>query len=420
MNILLPFFDDSTLFIAKKFYDSLDNINCNIIFSFLCDKDTTISDRQLSNIDDSYVMYKMKLTEFYDAQFLSMFDLVVYSRVPGGSFKIDKIKNKDIYFKNARPYFLSLISGIDFTPEKGIQHRIDADGICIPDDFIREKYKDLLKELGDVFKFHPYFCIKKKVIDVEVRNIKNIYFFAQAIVPFSLNGRIDIISMLIDICYRYPDKNVFIKLRQLKNENQKHAHREMFSYVDIVKLYAHNHAIPENLSFCIDNMENVLKKADFCITCNSTAGIEALCAGIPTAFFLDYDKDNSDSFLKKESLDYFKDSNIIYSKNEILNLEIKKVDNLWYQKKMCSPCMLSDIFRAVESFHKRYVYKDKKDVVVLSYKNRFWIEIENKIMSLFIAKTKKMQKYMLRRPCFFMDSKYSVIKLYWKLIGSKL
>lgn len=245
MNILLHFYDDSTLFIALKIYNNFIHCkNCNIIFLHIYDKNK-LSERQLTILNESYVVLKVNLKCFYDAQLLSNFDLVIYSKLPCGIFDKNKLRNTDKYFVNMRPYFLSMISGIDFTPEKGIKNRCNADGICITNNNIRHKYKDIIGSRQNIYKYHPFFCIKK---DVKLpQQIKNIYFFAQSVIPNTLSERINIILIIIEISKKNPQKNIFIKLRHLKGENQSHTHKEIFSYEDILKICSKHDEIPTNL-----------------------------------------------------------------------------------------------------------------------------------------------------------------------------
>jgi len=215
MNILLPFFDDSTMFVAIKTYKLISDMkyynNINIFFvHILQDK---LSYRQLSIMEETYFVIECKLKEFYDAKFLSNFDAVLYSRLPKGIFSFKKIMNKEKYFISKRPYFISMVSGIDFTPHIGIKNRKNADCLCITDDEIVDKYRYLISERQDILKFHPFFCINKLIFkSMKKKDIQNIFFFAQDIIPEKLNARIYIIQILIELAQKYPDKNIFFKL----------------------------------------------------------------------------------------------------------------------------------------------------------------------------------------------------------------
>lgn len=418
MNILLPFFDDSTLFLAIKTYHALLSYgNYNIIFFYILKKEK-LTNRQLELLNDSYVVYKESINYFYDAKFLSNFDLVIFSKLPDGKFDKKRIINAHSYFINKRPYFLSMVTGIDFTPEIGIKNRYHADGLCIPDDSIVYKYQNILNKKQQIFKYHPYFCILKQDLKIS-QAIKNIYFFTQAIVPDTLSERINIVLMLCELAEKHKDKNIFIKLRHLKGENSKHTHQEIFSYEDIIKICAAYRSIPINLILCIKTMEECLHDADFCITCNSTAGIESLCAGIPTAFYLDFP---SDERIVKESKLYFQKSGLLYSKEEILNLVIKTPNIQWKKEKLCTIGDLENIFKSIQKFRDNYIfdvseyYKEEDNHVDINKCSHF-IKVEYFVVK--ICSPRKLKKFLSNRKKFFIDSHNVIVSLYWKIIGSK-
>ena len=74
----------------------------------------------------------------------------------------------------------------------------------------------------------------------------------------------------MQIAEKYSDKNIIIKLRHLQNENLNHAHMEDYPY----ELLSQDFNFPSNVSFSAESFNKVLSKADYCITCSSTAGIE--------------------------------------------------------------------------------------------------------------------------------------------------
>lgn len=425
MNILLPFFDDSTLFLAIKTYNKLISYeNNNIIFLDLSRKNE-LSERQLSILNNSHVVYKFSLDKFYDAKFLSNFDLVIYSRLPISSFNKRKLINANKYFTEKRPYFLSMVSGIDITPELGIRHRYDADGLSYSDEIINEKYKEIIGVHQKIHKFHPFFCINKEITIPQ--QITTIYFFSQAVLPDTLSERINIIKMLITMCKKYPDKNIFIKLRHLKEENKNHIHKEIFSYEDILKICSQHEKIPNNLKLCTKNMAECLQDADYCITCSSTAGIESLCEGIPTAFYLEFPFNKSQKEFVENLKLYYNESGLLYTKNEIIDLVIKKPNPKWIAEKLCNNDDINEIFETVKSFTENYIYTPSEYCTSLSpkkEKNNFNIKQVSKLVAIefFLIKLfdpYKLNKFKQNRTKFFIDSKKRIINLYWEFIGSK-
>ena len=91
---------------------------------------------------------------------------------------------------------------------------------------------------------------------------------------------------------------------------------------------ADNRNLPSNISFSAEPLEQVYKKADYCITCSSTAGIETAFNDIPTVFYLDY-PDSSKEPMTEASIKNFKESGLISTYSEILDLKSNKLNEQW-------------------------------------------------------------------------------------------
>jgi len=178
-------------------------------------------------------------------------------------------------------------------------------------------------------------------------DIKKILFLAQTNVPETLDGRMDIINILFEICRKYPDKYVYLKVRNRTKHQLNFKHHELFHYNDLVNIFKRHNEIPSNFLICDTELNKLFDEVDFCITCNSTAGIESICHGIQTAFYLDYDF-QKDTFLKDESLKYFDKSNLIYSKYEVINLDKREINEEWLLNNTCEANELSIIFSKVK------------------------------------------------------------------------
>lgn len=320
MRVLLPFFDDSSLFTAKAFHKILIRHGIIALLAQIKIKNK-LSERQLSQIEH-YI--EIDIETFYSGEFLSNFDFVIYSKIGKGIFDPQKITG----IWKSRPCFIATFPGIYLTPEKGIYNRRYADVILFTDSLAYERGKQYFTENNDNYIFHPFFCYK----DSYSRNPhdkKNIYFFAQAMIPNTLQGRLDVLRLLKDMALLYPEDNIFLKLRNLSTENAMHAHKEMFSYEYLYNIMKEYDKLPRNLSLTTDQMDIVLSKADYCITCCSTAGIESLSYKIPTSFFTGFDSCENDPWMASFEK-YLAEFDIFYKKEDILKKSFP--DNFLYNK----------------------------------------------------------------------------------------
>ncbi|MEL7035976.1 MAG: tetratricopeptide repeat protein [Cyanobacteria bacterium J06592_8] len=229
-----------------------------------------------------------------------------------------------------RPCIIAFYPGVDFFPTLGISNRIFADIICFNNQHDFDIYNKILPatliQRKRAFIYNPKFTVYShdNTVINNNNNIKNVYFFAQSIVPLYYNQRLDVLKVLNNCAISNPNINLKIKLRHLPNENRTHSHSEQFPYVELAKSIE----MASNVSFSTETMDEVFENADFCITCSSTAGIETAIRGIPTLFYLDFLEADTDP-ITKSALRIFQNSSLLCTKHDIINLSLKSANATW-------------------------------------------------------------------------------------------
>ncbi|GAA2507575.1 hypothetical protein GCM10010406_50220 [Streptomyces thermolineatus] len=109
-------------------------------------------------------------------------------------------------------------------------------------------------------------------------------FAAQPSVPESRADREYLLRRLVRHAERHPDREVLLKLRSRPGEHTTHIEEHPYQ-----KLAARlGGARPGNLRLVYGNMGEVLDRTDLCVTVSSTAALESMHRGIPTAVLTDF------------------------------------------------------------------------------------------------------------------------------------
>ncbi|MCE1173911.1 MAG: hypothetical protein LWW77_04790 [Propionibacteriales bacterium] len=109
-------------------------------------------------------------------------------------------------------------------------------------------------------------------------------FAGQPTVPASRPQRRYLVERLAEHARRHPDRDVVIKLRSMPGERA--THTEPYPYDELVR--ALGSARPANLKVVGGDMGRMLNRTDLLITVSSTAAVEAIHRGIPTALLTDF------------------------------------------------------------------------------------------------------------------------------------
>ncbi|MDB1087228.1 hypothetical protein PJ985_06555 [Streptomyces sp. ACA25] len=108
-------------------------------------------------------------------------------------------------------------------------------------------------------------------------------FAVQPTVPAGETARSGLLQRLDRHARRYPDREVLLKLRNQPGEAVTHIERHSYQ-----ALYDAMPAPAPNLRLVHGDMGSVLDRTDLLVTVSSTAAMEALHRGIPTAILSDY------------------------------------------------------------------------------------------------------------------------------------
>ncbi|AVX06125.1 hypothetical protein MXMO3_03622 (plasmid) [Maritalea myrionectae] len=352
MNITILFSDDSTLIFANRIRDILKskNNNASINLAWYL-PENALSYRQLKQLlpaGPNFCISKDEVDSFLEHEGC---DAIITSRVYAPIRA--KLSSPEYRYRSGRPCIISFLGGLDLSPKRGFKNRIFCDGVyLIPksalDQYRREISNDSFS-WQDVQFGHPSFLLPKKQPSSRLDSQKSIYFFAQALSPSTKAGRLHLLKLMAAVAHNNPERKVFIKLRHLPNENKKHLHKEKHSYQDLYNELKHK---PENLLVSNATMEQALDDASLGITCTSTAAIDLVSAGVPCMIYLDY----IDYFLdplNEPMRCFFRDSNLICSLEEIINLQYSKPNQRWMEQTLCGPEITEQIFETIVAFKRR-------------------------------------------------------------------
>jgi hypothetical protein len=109
-------------------------------------------------------------------------------------------------------------------------------------------------------------------------------FAGQPGVPSGRAHRRYLIERLAEHARTHPERDVLVKLRSLPGERVTHV--ETFPYEELLRELGS--ARPTNLRTSVADMGEVLERTDLLVTVSSTAAVEAIHRGVPTAVLTDF------------------------------------------------------------------------------------------------------------------------------------
>ncbi|WP_189130455.1 DUF6716 putative glycosyltransferase [Wenjunlia tyrosinilytica] len=107
-------------------------------------------------------------------------------------------------------------------------------------------------------------------------------FAAQPSAPADRRDRLYLLRRAADHARRHPERDVLVKLRSRPGEHTTHI--EEHPYQKLVRRLPEQ---PDNLQLVYGNMGEVLDRTDLSVTVSSTAALESMHRGIPTAILTD-------------------------------------------------------------------------------------------------------------------------------------
>lgn len=346
MKIALPFQEDTSLIFASKIAADFVRRGHSVEFIRVIDHNGPdgISERQFHQ-NLGYTRFEtVQMDDLLTNQTLMCADAVVVSRVVQPMR--DALANASFKERRDRPCFLAFHAGLELSPQRGWENRKDFDAYFMNKQlhakrFIRS-YRS--KYWRHVSFGHPYAMLP----DTQRQSASgNIYFFTQAISPTSLRSRQHIVRVLAAIARANPERSVYLKLRHLPHENAVHMHREKYDYPGIMERLAEK--TPPNLKLTDCSMADALEDAAYCITCTSTAAIDAISAGVPVAAYIDYVDFRSDR-LREPFRAEFDASGVITSLNDLLELRFAYPVEEWMSTRFRGADLFDEIEAVVAAF----------------------------------------------------------------------
>lgn len=361
-RVLVTFKDDSSLLAVSKLTRILGDREFRFYYCRTYNKrhgGEELSERQIHQIfGDNKPDFELESEEVADENFLNQFDAIVSCKFPL-IFEVKWLLNF-WKFGATRPCFVAMFPGIEFTPKLGLKTRQFADILCLncPQDFIeyRKYIPGYLRQEQRALQFSPFFFQEKKM-EPNVNSIKKVVFFSQSIIPLTKSSRLDVLQIIEESARKHPNVKFYMKLRHLEEENKVHTHKEKHSYQALVREYFGS-TFPKNIEFTSDHISDVLVDADLSITCASTAGIESLGAGVNTLFYNSYKGAETEPHYDKMN-QFAKDSDLLATRDEILNLNCRKPNEKWLQKVMSSRTMVRILKQEIQNFDRSQSIKRK-------------------------------------------------------------
>ncbi|MCP3760630.1 DUF6716 putative glycosyltransferase [Streptomyces sp. TBY4] len=144
-------------------------------------------------------------------------------------------------------------------------------------------------------------------------------FAVQPSVPRSKRARLRMLERAAEHARRCPERLVLMKLRSLPGEHTTHI--EAHPYQSLIGQL--DNPAPPNLQLVYGNMGEVLDRTDLLVTVSSTAALESLHRGIPTAILTDF------GVREANGNHYFTNSGCLSSWSEIDDGHIPVPDPAW-------------------------------------------------------------------------------------------
>lgn len=352
--VLLLFSDDSTLFFARRMRDCLQAADPDLVVHMgWVVGENALSYRQMSQLlpegPDRAVHGKNVFAKLIEG---SEYRAILTSRVYGPLAA--QMRRKVLSVRKDRPCVLAFLGGLDFFPKNGYFRRRNCDGVYLFPHSELPVYERLAEGWDDVMWQevgfgHPSFLQPQTLSPEDLASRRDIYFFTQALSPTTRRGRLHMLKALAAMARANPDRTVWIKLRHLPGENQKHLHLEKHDYPGLLTELSD---VPFNLQFTACTMDEALETAALGITCTSTAAIDVIRTGVPCMVHLDF-VDNYVDPLVEPMRKLFADSGLITSLEDMLHLRSFAPEAEWLKDMFCPRDLGTRVLDTVTRFADR-------------------------------------------------------------------
>mgnify|MGYP001272988741 CR=1 FL=1 len=193
-----------------------------------------------------------------------------------------------------RPIIVTGFPGISMQLVTGITTRQGADVICVNTKRDLEEAQRISRMMGydpsPICKTGYIFAPQRsnRTFRTTPNSGRRIVFSTQPSWPSKREERKYILRKLTEAACRYPDDTFVIKLRMPPDSQT--VHPEPYHYEKIFSELRVRH--PRNLLFAYGPMSEALETADLHLTLASTAAVESISMGVPTAIIADFGPHN--------------------------------------------------------------------------------------------------------------------------------
>lgn len=328
----------------------LAGADCELCTAWLTEN-TSLSDRQMQRLLPEGPDILLLDGAVKKAEYLREFDAIIISK--NITPIRDLIERRTFRYEGNRPCLITFQAGLEFDPERGFSNRRHADAIFSAPKTDIDTFRTWCDDANVPQPYsgfgHPVFLRPEPVARPQAS--RDVYFFTQAISPPTRRARLHLVHVLAAIARANPDRNIWLKLRHLPNENCWHVHREQFPYTDLLQTTGAGR--PENLKLTVEPMNKALDKAGIGITCTSTAAIDLVREGVPTMVYLDYPENYFDPMVALMR-ELFDKSGLIAPLEDVLNLNAKPVNQGWLDQMFCTPDhLVAQVIEVITRFKAR-------------------------------------------------------------------
>lgn len=352
--VLLLFCDDSNLFFARRMRDCLHAADPDLqVHMGWVAEENALSYRQMEQLlPEGPDLAIHGETAFEELLLGGRYRAILTSRVYGALGA--QLRRVEVSAAAGRPCVIAFLGGLDFFPENGYFRRRNCDGVYLFPASEIPVYERRAATWGDrmwqeVGFGHPTFLAPEALPPEDLAARRDIYFFTQALSPTTRRGRMHMLAAMAAIARANPDRTVWIKLRHLPHENQKHLHLEKYDYPGLLKALPD---APDNLKLTACTMDEALKTAALGITCTSTAAIDVIRAGAPCMVHLDF-VDNYVDPLVEPMRKLFAKSGLITPLEDMLNLRAAAPNPEWVADMFCPRDLGARVLDTVTRFNDR-------------------------------------------------------------------
>ncbi|SFR15631.1 DUF6716 putative glycosyltransferase [Poseidonocella sedimentorum] len=337
--VVIPFSDDSTLFFAQRMRALLRDVpNAPPVALWHYLPEDALSMRQFKAIlpqgPDRRAVEEDLAGLFLRDDIAGVVTNRLYRPLS------DALQDPSLRARAGRPRVVAFEGGLEFFPKRAYLRRRFADSVFLvprgaAEDFETVMETSNLKTRPGVLGFgHPAFLHPGAALSTQRGDPGgDIWFFAQALSPSTRRGRLHIVKVLAALARRHPERSVWIKLRHLPDENQRHLHRERYDYPSLM---ARLPDPPPNLRTIVCAMDEALARTGIGITCTSTAAADLVSNGRPCMIHLDTVDCYRDPLVAPMRR-LFGASGLIAPLADVLSLSVQPPDPDWARDFFCPP-----------------------------------------------------------------------------------